>query len=129
VPESRLGLREGEHAGELAVDKKSSQKEHTSFGGSPHPEQFLVVARLRAEVSELFSGGNRAPDRAGKVIESDLQLRCSHAFMRRHEALSEQIAAGVVAEQHHVSVAVVLSDVLAQRVERLGDVAGRGEYG
>jgi hypothetical protein len=63
------------------------------------------------------------------VIERDLQLGGSHPFVRRRKALDEEVAPRVVDVEHHVPVAIVLTYILAERVQRFGDVSGSGEYG
>jgi hypothetical protein len=63
------------------------------------------------------------------VIQRDLELRCSHSLVRRHEALGEEIATRIVGVQHDAAVAIVLSDVVTERVQSFGDVSGRCKYG
>ena len=62
------------------------------------------------------------------MIERDLNLRRSHAFVRRQEALRQQLALCVADEKHDVPVAIVLADVLSERVQRFRRVSNGREY-
>ena len=87
------------------------------------------MREFRAEVRELASGGEHSSHRGWQVVDRDFYLRRSHPFVCRYQPLRQQVAAGVVDEQRRVSIAVVLSDVLSERVQRLGDVSNRRKYG
>jgi hypothetical protein len=51
-------------------------------------------------------------------------LRRSHPFVGRHEPLGEEVATRIVDEQHDAAVAIVLGNVLTERVQCLSDVSG-----
>jgi hypothetical protein len=129
MSESGLRLRECQDGRELSINQQSADEQHARFGRCANAEQFLVITGFHAQIRELFPGGNGPPYRARKVIQCDLELCAPHSFVRGHETLGEKIAAGVVNEQHDASVTIVLGDVVTQRIERLSDVPGSGEYG
>ena len=61
------------------------------------------------------------------MIERDFDLGRAHPLVRRNKALRQQIALRIINEEYHVTVPVVLSDILGERVQRLRDVPGSGE--
>jgi hypothetical protein len=65
---------------------------------------------------------------AKRSSRSDALAQRGNSGAKRADSMyGEEVPPGVVNEKNYAAVAIVLTDVLAQRVQRLGDVAGRGE--